>query len=110
MHHLEAVFACVRQYNMRVNPENCTFRVKVGKFLSFYLTERGIEANPDKYLVVLEIEPPSSKERLMKLNGMLTTLSGFISRSAQHTLPLFRLLRKEANLSGPKNVKKRSIN
>jgi len=33
---------------MRLNPEKCTFGVQAGKFLGFYLTERGIEANPDK--------------------------------------------------------------
>ena len=30
------------------DPEKCTFGVKADKFLGFYLTERGIEANPDK--------------------------------------------------------------
>ena len=80
-HHLEEVFTRLRQYNMRLNPEKCTFRVKAGKFLEFYLSERGIEANPKKCRAVLEMEPPSSKERIMKLNGMLTTLNRFISRS-----------------------------
>jgi len=42
------VFACVRQYSMRLNPEKCTFGVKAGKFLGFYLTKRGIEANLEK--------------------------------------------------------------
>lgn len=97
-HHLEEVFAHARQYNMHLNPEKCTFGVKEGKILGFYLTERGIEANPDKCRAVLEMEPPSSKERIMKLNGMLTALSSFISISAQHALPFFRLLRKEMNI------------
>ena len=82
---------------MCLNPEKCTFEVKAGKFLGFYLTEKGIEANPDKCRAVLEMEPPSSTERIIKLNGMLTALSRFISRSAHHPLPFFRLLRKEAN-------------
>jgi hypothetical protein len=79
-HHLEAVFTRVRQYNMRLNQEKCTFPVKAGKFLGFYLTERGIEANLEKCRVVREMEPASWKERIMKLNGMLTALSRFISR------------------------------
>ena len=40
---------------MRFNPEKCTSEVKVGKFLGFYLTEQGIEANPEKYRAFLEI-------------------------------------------------------
>ena len=95
--HLEKVFARAHQYNMRLNPEKCTFGVKVGKFLGIYITNGGIEANPDKCRAVLEMELPSSKERIMNLNGMLTVLSSFVSRSAQHALPFFRLLWKETN-------------
>ena len=36
--HLRKVFAQVRQCKMRFNPEKCTFGVKAGKFLDFYLT------------------------------------------------------------------------
>ena len=46
--HLERVFEQTRKYNMRLNPDKCTFGVPAGKFLGFYLTKRGIEANPDK--------------------------------------------------------------
>jgi hypothetical protein len=81
-HHLEVVFSRVHQYNMRLNPEKCTFGVKAGKLLGFYPMERGIEDNPDICRAVLEMEPPSLKERIMKLNGMLMELSRFISRSA----------------------------
>lgn len=95
--HLEAVFTRARRYNMRFNPEKCTFGIKTCQFLGFYVTERVIEANPDECRAVLEMEPPSSKERIMKLNGMLTALNRFISRSAQHTLPFFKLLQKETN-------------
>jgi hypothetical protein len=46
---------------MCLNKEKYTFGVKAGKLLGFYLTERGIEANPDKCRAVLEMEPPSVK-------------------------------------------------
>jgi len=90
-HHLDAIFSRVHHYNMRHNLEKFTFKVKSGKFLGFYLMGSGIEANPDKCWAVLEMEPPSSKERIMKFNRMLTSLSRFICRSAQHAIPFFRL-------------------
>ena len=46
--HLRKVYAQARQCRMRFNPEKCTFGVKAGKFLGFYLTEREIKANPNK--------------------------------------------------------------
>jgi len=52
--HMEMVFARVRQYNM--NPKKCTSGIKPWIFLGFYLTERGIEANPNKFRAVLEME------------------------------------------------------
>jgi len=53
---LEEVFARIREYNIRLNPEKCVFGVKGGKFLGFMLTNRGIEANPDKCEAILRWE------------------------------------------------------
>jgi len=93
--HLERVFEQTRKYNMRLNPDKCTFGVPAGKFLDFYLTERGIEANPDKCQAFTQLPTPHSKKCLQTLNGMLTALSRFVAKSAQHALPFFKLLRKE---------------
>ncbi|XP_058725909.1 uncharacterized protein LOC131597216 [Vicia villosa] len=92
---LKKVFEQARKCKMRFNPEKCTFGVRAGKFLGFYLTERGIEANPDKCRDFSDFPTPSSKKSIQTLNGMLTSLSRFVAKSAQHALPLFRLLRKE---------------
>ncbi|KAK2376303.1 hypothetical protein QL285_077105 [Trifolium repens] len=94
--HLRKVFEQARKYKMRFNPEKCTFGVRAGKFLGFYLTKRGIEANPDKCRTFTELPVPHDKKSIQTLNGMLTSLSRFIAKSAQHALPLFKLLRKES--------------
>jgi hypothetical protein len=93
--HLRRVFEQTRKYNMRLNPEKCTFGVQTGKFLGFYLTERGIEANPDKCRAFTKLPTPYSKKCIQTLNGILTALSRFVAKSAQHALPFFKLLRKE---------------
>jgi hypothetical protein len=72
--HLRRVFEQTRKYNMRLNPEKCTFGVQAGKFLGFYLTERGIVANPDKCRAFTEFPTPHSKKSIQTLNGMLTAL------------------------------------
>ncbi|GAU30613.1 hypothetical protein TSUD_62330 [Trifolium subterraneum] len=93
--HLKRVFDQATKFNMRFNPEKCTFGVKAGKFLGFYLTERGIEANPDKCRAIFDYPTPKSKKSIQTLNGMLTSMARFVAKSAQHALPLFKLLRKE---------------
>lgn len=57
---LEEIFASIRSYNMRLNPDKCTFEVQAGKFLGFMLINREIEANPDKCQVILDIRSPST--------------------------------------------------
>ena len=94
--HLRMVFSQARQCRMRFNSEKCTFVVKAGKFLSFYLTERGIEANPDKCRAFSDLPTPNSKKSIQVLNDMLTSLCHFVAKSAQHALPFFKLLRKKA--------------
>ena len=60
-----------------------------------YLTEWRIEANPDKCREFFELLTPTSKKFIQFLNGMLTLLSRFMAKSAQHAIPFFKLLHKE---------------
>ena len=57
--HLFEAFQILREYNMKLNPAKCAFGVSAGKFLGFIVNNRGIEANPDKIKVVLDMPLPS---------------------------------------------------
>lgn len=97
--HIQRVFKRIRQYNMRLNPEKCTFRVRADKFLGFYLTERRIEANSYRCESGVQMSVSTSKKEVQNLNDMLTALNRFFSKSAQHALSFYMLLRKEARLN-----------
>ena len=45
---LKETFDTLRSYNMKLNPSKCIFGVTAGKFLGFMVSQRGIEANPNK--------------------------------------------------------------
>ena len=45
---LKETFNTLGSYSMKLNPSKCAFRVTVEKFLGFMVSQRGIEANPDK--------------------------------------------------------------
>ena len=45
---------------MKLNPQKSVFEVVSGKFLGFLVSRRGVEANLEKILVVLEIRPPTT--------------------------------------------------
>ena len=52
---LDKAFDLLRQYQVKLNPEKCTFRVASGKFLGYMITQQGIEANLDQISVVLNM-------------------------------------------------------
>jgi len=58
---LEELFATISKYRLKLNPEKCVFGVEVGKFLGFMLTERGIEANPDKCSTIIAMRSPDHR-------------------------------------------------
>ena len=55
---LEETFANLRKINLKLNPEKCVFGVPSGKLLGFFVSQRGIEANPDKIKAIEQIEAP----------------------------------------------------
>ena len=55
---LKETFSTLRSYNKKLNPSKCAFGVIAGKFLGFMVSQRGIEANPDKIKAIVEMAPP----------------------------------------------------
>ena len=56
--YLKETFDTLRSYNIKLNPGKCAFGVTAGKFLGFMVSQRGIEANPDKIQAIMEMKPP----------------------------------------------------
>nr|KYP47153.1 Transposon Ty3-G Gag-Pol polyprotein [Cajanus cajan] len=91
---LANVFQALRQHQMRLNPEKCVFGVSGGKFRGFMLSNRGIEANPDKCQTILGMKSPSTLKEVQKLAGRLTSLSRFLPCLAEIAKPILLLLKK----------------
>jgi len=91
---LEEVFARIRKYNIRLNPEKCIFGVRGGKFLGFMLTNRDIEANPDKCEAIMKMGSPKNLKEVQRLVGKMNSLSRFLPILAERTKPIVNLLKK----------------
>ena len=63
---LKEIFDTLHSYNMKLNPSKCAFGVTAGKFLRFMVSQRDIEANPDKIRAIVEMAPPKECERSTK--------------------------------------------
>ncbi|XP_016178361.1 uncharacterized protein LOC107620749 [Arachis ipaensis] len=95
-HDLKVIMNTLRKHQMRLNPAKCAFGMEAGKFLCFMITQRGVEANPEKCRVVLEMTSPKNLKDIQKLTGRLTALSRFLGASAQKAIPFFKLMKKGA--------------
>ena len=92
--HLSEAFQILREYNMKLNLAKCAFGVSVGKFLGFIVNNRGIEANPDKIKVVLDMPPPSNIKEVQRLTRRIVALSRSVSKASDKCQPFFQVLKK----------------
>jgi hypothetical protein len=91
---LEITFRCLRAKGVKLNPEKCVFGVPQGMLLGFIVSERGIEAKPEKIAAITNMGPIKDLKGVQRVMGCLAALSRFISRLGEKGLPLYRLLRK----------------
>ena len=96
---LEQVFAKLREFGVMLNPKKCIFGVPRGKLLGFVVSERGIEANPEKISAITSMGPIKNVKDIQRLTGCLAALSRFIARLGECSLPLYRLLKKSERFS-----------
>nr|ABA97385.1 retrotransposon protein, putative, Ty3-gypsy subclass [Oryza sativa Japonica Group] len=80
---LEETFASIHVFRMKLNPEKCIFGVTSGKLLGFMVSQRGIQANPEKINAILNMKPPSSQKDVQNLTGCMAALSRKLSHYFQ---------------------------
>ena len=91
---LAKTFDNLRKYQMKLNLAKCVFGVPAGKLIRFIISERGIEANPEKIQAIHNLKKPVCLKDVQKLTGCVAALSWFISRLEENAIPLYRLLKK----------------
>jgi len=105
---LQEVFMALRTVGMRWNPDKCIVGVEGGKFLGFMLTHRGIEANPDKWQAVIEMQSPKTIKEVQRLIGRVMALSRFMPKMAEKMKPIISLLKKTSRFKWDDNCENSS--
>ena len=77
---LKGMFEVLQQHRLRLNADKCAFRMGVGMFLGYLITNRGIEVNPNQIEAMKCLKPPSNPKEFQVLTGMLAALNRFISK------------------------------
>ncbi|XP_062224537.1 uncharacterized protein LOC133923105 [Phragmites australis] len=77
---------------MQLNPEKCAFNAKARKMLGYLISRSGIKANPSKIHAITEMSPPTNPKEVQHLASRLVALSCFLTKSAEPSLPFFKML------------------
>jgi hypothetical protein len=96
---LSIAFGCLRANGVKQNLEKCVFGVPRGMLLVYIVSQRGIEANPEKVVALERMGPIRDLKVVQKVLGCLAALSRFILRLGEKGLPLYGLLKKHEHFS-----------
>ena len=91
---LKETFTSLKKYQMKLNLSKCVFGVASGKFLGFMVSQRGIEANPEKVQAIINMASPRTVKEVQKLTGRIAALNRFVSRATDKCLPFFKTLKQ----------------
>ena len=91
---LRETFATLKQYQMKLNPSKCVFGVASDKFLGFMVSQRGIEAKPEKVQAIINMVSPRTVKEVQKLTSRIAALNRFVSRATDKCLPFFKMLKQ----------------
>ena len=91
---LGSVFEVLKKHKLCLNASKCSFGVGLGKFLSYMVTHREIEVNPDQVKAINDLQPPRNPKEMQKLTRMTIAMNRFISQSVDRCRPFFQLLHK----------------
>lgn len=94
---LKETFDNLRVYKMMLNPTKCIFGVPAGKLFGFLVSNRGIEANPEKIKAITSLAKLACVNDVQRLAGRIAALSRFISRLGEKSIPLYQMMKKTDN-------------
>jgi hypothetical protein len=90
---LAETFIKIREVRLKLNAEKYIFGITKGKVLGYLVSTKGIEANSNKIRALIQMQPPQSRKDDQKLTGLIASLNRFVSKLAEHNLPIFAVLR-----------------
>jgi hypothetical protein len=94
VHDLTEAFAKLQQHGVKLNQEKYVFGVSRGMLHGFVMSERDIEANPEKISAIMDMGPIKNLKGVQRVTGCLAAMSHFIARLGERNLPLYKLMKK----------------
>ena len=77
---LQRFFERIRRFMLRLKPKKCTFGVTSRKLLGHIVSERGVEVDPKKIKVILDMPALRTEREIRGFLGRLQYISHFIAK------------------------------
>ncbi|KAK3105898.1 hypothetical protein FSP39_008092 [Pinctada imbricata] len=90
---LRAVLQRLREKNLTLNKEKCSFNQNKISFFGYVFSAEGISADPKKVEAIKDAKKPSNQSEIKSFLGMTNYVSRFIPDYSTITEPLRKLLR-----------------
>jgi hypothetical protein len=107
---LAEIFANLKAANLKLNPEKCIFGIHKGKVLGCLVSTKGIEGNPGKIKVLIEMQDPVLVKGMQKLTGELLPLTGSSPELQREVCLSSKFSKVQTTFSGPNLRNKLSKN
>ena len=88
------MFARLRKYKLKLNPNKCISEASHGKLLGFIISERGIKVDLAKAKAFIGMPTPRTEKDVRSFLGNIKYISRLIAQLTPICEPLFKLLRK----------------
>jgi hypothetical protein len=95
LQHLEAVFAKLREVNLKLNPGKCCFATRNIAFLGHVVSREGTRPDPSKIDAVVHFPVPKTVTDVRSFLGLTGYYRNYVQGYAQLAVPLFELTKKE---------------
>jgi hypothetical protein len=93
--HVTNVLGVLRSYNLKINPEKCSWFTETIKLLGHIISKKGVSMDPDKIEAIKNRVAPKNIKQIQHFLGICNYYRRFIKYYAKIAEPLTRLLRKE---------------
>ncbi|GFX66261.1 transposon Tf2-9 polyprotein [Trichonephila clavipes] len=95
MFDLKTIFERLLHFKLKANREKCHFASSRVKYLGFWITQKGIEVDPEKVASILDIPPPKNVKELQSFLQTCSWFRRYIQDFAKISRPLSYLTKKK---------------
>ncbi|OIR56668.1 MAG: uncharacterized protein A8A55_2583 [Amphiamblys sp. WSBS2006] len=104
--HLGVILKLLKDANLKINREKCTFMRSEVTFLGHNVTEKGVSPLVDKVEAIWKMPAPKNAKQVRAFNGLVNYYRDYLPSLSTLSLPLYDLTKKSARFQWDEKCQK----